>query len=100
VCASCGIAGDGTAKVSLRDRAARVVSVTRDHLTTMPETDVAVAVVDFEGGGRLAAYATDVPPGDVVVGMTMTPTFRRLWSTEGIHNYFWKLRVREDVNGE
>lgn len=91
VCASCGIAGDGTAKVSLRDKEARVVSVTRDHLTTMPESDVAVAVVDFEGGGRLAAYATDVPPGDVVVGMTMTPTFRRLWSTEGIHNYFWKL---------
>jgi 3-hydroxy-3-methylglutaryl CoA synthase/uncharacterized OB-fold protein len=101
VCASCGIAGDGIAKVPLRDKVARVVSVTRDHLTTMPEPDVAVVVVDFDGGGRLAAYATDVPPGDVVVGMPMTTTFRRLWSTEGIHNYFWKLvPVKEAVDGQ
>jgi 3-hydroxy-3-methylglutaryl CoA synthase/uncharacterized OB-fold protein len=100
VCASCGIAGDGSAKVSLRDRAARVVSVTRDHLTTMPEPDVAVVVVDFDGGGRLAGYATDVPPGEVTVGMTVTPTFRRLWSTEGIHNYFWKLVPERHPHGE
>ncbi|GIJ73005.1 OB-fold domain-containing protein [Virgisporangium ochraceum] len=100
VCASCGIAGDGSAKVSLRDRSARVVSVTRDHLTTMPEPDVAVVVVDFDGGGRLAGYATDVPPGDVTVGMPVTPTFRRLWSTEGIHNYFWKLVPERHPHGE
>ncbi|GAA1530249.1 3-oxoacyl-[acyl-carrier-protein] synthase III C-terminal domain-containing protein [Dactylosporangium maewongense] len=92
VCAACGIAGAGEAKVSLRDRTARVVSVTRDHLTTMPEPEVAVVIADVDGGGRLSAYATDVPPGDVTVGMAMTPTFRRLWTTDAIHNYFWKLR--------
>ncbi|GHJ15995.1 zinc ribbon domain-containing protein [Micromonospora sp. AKA38] len=94
VCASCGVDGSGaaTAKVSLRDRTARVVSATRDHLTTMPEPEVAIVVADVDGGGRLSAYATDVPPGDVVVGMPMTPTFRRLWTTDSIHNYFWKLR--------
>ncbi|WP_238010513.1 zinc ribbon domain-containing protein [Dactylosporangium sp. AC04546] len=100
VCASCGIAGEfaeeGNAKVSLRDRTARVVSVTRDHLTTMPESDVAIVVADVDGGGRLTAYATDTPPGEVTVGMALTPTFRRLWSTDGIHNYFWKLRPAKD----
>ncbi|MGY3518694.1 zinc ribbon domain-containing protein [Micromonospora sp. PTRAS2] len=94
VCAACGIAGapDATGKVSLRERTARVVSVTRDHLTTMPEPEVAVVVADVDGGGRLSAYATDVAPADVTVGMAMTPTFRRLWTTDAIHNYFWKLR--------
>ncbi|MEU1755495.1 zinc ribbon domain-containing protein [Micromonospora matsumotoense] len=94
VCASCGIAGSdaATGKVSLRERTARVVSVTRDHLTTMPEPEVVIVVADVDGGGRLSAYATDVAPGDVVVGMPMTPTFRRLWTTDSIHNYFWKLR--------
>ena len=29
----------------------------------------------------------------------MTPTFRRLWTTDAIHNYFWKARpLREDTH--
>ncbi|WJK38669.1 hypothetical protein O7608_19450 [Solwaraspora sp. WMMA2056] len=94
VCASCGTASTGqpTAKVSLRDKVARVVSATRDHLTTMPEPEVVIVVADVDGGGRLTTYATDVAPDDVTVGMPMTPTFRRLWTTDSIHNYFWKLR--------
>ncbi|GAB3834479.1 zinc ribbon domain-containing protein [Dactylosporangium cerinum] len=99
-CAACGIAGAGEAKVSLRDRTARVVSVTRDHLTTMPEPEVAVVIADVDGGGRLSVYATDVPPGDVTVGMPMTPTFRRLWTTDAIHNYFWKLRPAKPMEGQ
>ncbi|MET7422772.1 zinc ribbon domain-containing protein [Dactylosporangium sp. NPDC005555] len=95
-----GIAGAGEAKVSLRDRTARVVSVTRDHLTTMPEPEVAVVIADVDGGGRLSVYATDVPPGDVTVGMAMTPVFRRLWTTDAIHNYFWKLRPAPLTEGQ
>ncbi|RIV40553.1 hydroxymethylglutaryl-CoA synthase [Micromonospora radicis] len=96
VCAACGVVGDGDPKVSLRDRTARVVSMTRDHLTTLPEPEVAIVVADVDGGGRLSAYATDVAPAEVVVGMPMTPTFRRLWTTDSIHNYFWKLRPGKD----
>ncbi|WP_083733440.1 Zn-ribbon domain-containing OB-fold protein [Actinomadura sp. CNU-125] len=102
VCAVCGVPGDPAApgKVSLRDRVATVVSVTRDRLTTMPETDVAVVVADFDdadggGSGRLCAYATDVRSDAVRVGMKMRPVFRRLWTTDAIHNYFWKLRPWE-----
>ncbi|RNL61943.1 hydroxymethylglutaryl-CoA synthase family protein [Nocardioides marmoriginsengisoli] len=94
ICVSCGIptSTDSPSKVSLRDRVATVVSVTTDHLTTMPEASVAIVIADVEGGGRLSAYAADVPAEDVAVGMEMTPTFRRLWTTDAIHNYFWKLR--------
>ncbi|MBS4752165.1 hypothetical protein KG112_05005 [Nocardioides sp. zg-ZUI104] len=96
VCAGCGtLGGDGTAKVSLRDAFATVVSVTEDHLTTMPEASVAVVVADVEGGGRLTGYATDIRPSEVQVGMTVRPTFRRMWTTDGIHNHFWKLRPWE-----
>ncbi|GGM27982.1 MULTISPECIES: hydroxymethylglutaryl-CoA synthase [Micromonospora] len=97
ICAACGATGsDGSGTVSLRDRTARVVSVTRDHLTTMPEPEVAIVVADVDGGGRLSAYATDVVPAEVTVGQPMTPTFRRLWTTDAIHNYFWKLRPTEE----
>ena len=99
ICVSCGIptSAESPSKVSLRDRVAKVVSVTTDHLTTMPEAAVAIVVADVEGGGRLNAYAADVPVDEVVVGMEMTPTFRKLWTTDAIHNYFWKLRPRTTV---
>lgn len=90
-CAACGSL-EGGKPVPLRDADFRVVSVTQDALTTMPEPAVAMVVADVEGGGRLSAYATDCEAGEVAVGMTMVPTFRRLWTTDGIHNYFWKLR--------
>lgn len=99
-CAGCGVvaptAEAGTAAVSLRDKVATVVSVTQDHLTTMPEQVVAIVVADVADGGRLTGYAADVPPAEVEIGMEMVPTFRRLWTTDGIHNYFWKLRPRKD----
>lgn len=91
-CASCGRVSSSSATVSLRDKVATVVSVTQDRLTTMPESQVAIVVADVDGGGRLTGYATDVSAEEVVVGMRLTPSFRRLWSTDGIHNYFWKLR--------
>ncbi|TQM69694.1 3-hydroxy-3-methylglutaryl CoA synthase [Actinomadura hallensis] len=109
-CASCGGVGADEAgsvpmnRVSLRDRVATVVSVTRDRLTTMPDAEVAIVVADVEvegtGGGRLNAYATDVVPEAVTVGMTMRPTFRRLWTTDAIHNYFWKLRPWEATTND
>lgn len=101
-CAGCSAvagadgAGSVAGTVSLREKVATVVSVTRDHLTTMPEKVVAIVVADVDGGGRLTGYATDVPPAEVEIGMEMLPTFRRLWTTDGIHNYFWKLRPRKD----
>jgi hydroxymethylglutaryl-CoA synthase len=93
LCAACGRPADpATPPVSLRERVATLTSVTQDRLTTMPEPPVAMVVADFDGGGRLTAYATDVEADDVSVGMRVTPTFRRLWTTDGIHNYFWKLQ--------
>lgn len=93
-CAACGSL-EGGQTVSLRDRQVSVVSVTQDALTTLPESAVALVIGDVEGGGRLTAYATDVDPRRVAVGDHLRPTFRLMWTTEAIPNYFWKLRPWE-----
>ncbi|CAM3265643.1 DUF35 domain-containing protein [Nocardioides dubius] len=93
-CSGCGSITPGKPEL-LHDAEVRVVSVTQDLLTTMPVPAVAVVIADVDGGGRLSGYATDVDADDVVVGGRMRPTFRRMWTTDGIHNYFWKLRPVE-----
>jgi uncharacterized OB-fold protein len=63
------------------------------------------AVVDFDrvdggGGERLPVELTDVDAADVAVGMRVEMTFRRLFTADGIANYFWKarpVRGEEDV---
>jgi uncharacterized OB-fold protein len=50
------------------------------------------AVVDFDGGGRLPVELTDVSPEEVAIGGRVEMTFRRLSTTDGIHNYFWKAK--------
>ena len=49
-------------------------------------------VIDFDGGGRFQCEMTDVDPGKVAIGERVEMTFRRLYTAEGVHNYFWKAR--------
>ncbi|HEY3483985.1 MAG TPA: OB-fold domain-containing protein [Ilumatobacteraceae bacterium] len=49
-------------------------------------------MVDFDGGGRYQCEVTDVVPDDVRIGTKVEPTFRRLYTAGGIHDYFWKVR--------
>ena len=48
------------------------------------------AVFDFVGGGRYPCELTDVHPDDIRIGQRFEMTFRRLYTADGIHNYFWK----------
>jgi hypothetical protein len=43
---------------------------------------------------------TDVDPASVKVGARVEMTFRRLYSAEGVHNYFWKARPLPDGAGD
>jgi uncharacterized OB-fold protein len=49
-------------------------------------------VVDFDGGGRYTLELTDAGPDEVAIGTRVEMTFRRLYTTGGVHNYFWKAR--------
>ena len=51
-----------------------------------------VAVIDFDGGGRMPMELTDVDADGVAIGDRVEPTFRRISTADGIHNYFWKAR--------
>jgi 3-hydroxy-3-methylglutaryl CoA synthase/uncharacterized OB-fold protein len=69
-----------------------VVTYTIDKLAYSPSPPVVFAVVDFDGGGRLPIELTDVDPSDVAIGSRVEMTFRRMFTADGIHNYFWKAR--------
>ena len=76
----------------MADVPATVATFTVDRLAYSPSPPVVFAVADFEGGGRLPVELTDVRPADVSIGMTVEMTFRRLNTSDGIANYFWKAR--------
>ena len=74
-----------------------IVTYTIDTLSYSLNPPVVFAVVDFDGGGRLPIELTDVDADEVVIGGRVEMTFRKLFTADGIHNYFWKARpVRGD----
>ncbi len=79
--------------VVMADVPGTIAAVTIDRLAYSPSPPVVFAVVDFDGGGRAPLEMTDVSdPGAVQTGDRVEPTFRRLSTADGIHNYFWKVR--------
>jgi len=76
----------------MADTIGTVATYTVDRLVYSPSPPVVFAVVDFDGGGRLPIELTDVDADGVAIGDRVEPTFRRLSTADGIHNYFWKVR--------
>lgn len=84
--------GDATA-VPMAEATGTIAAFTVDRLAYSPSPPVVFAVVDFDGGGRLPVELTDVDIDQVRVGIRVELTFRRLFTADGIHNYFWKARL-------
>jgi hydroxymethylglutaryl-CoA synthase len=76
----------------MADAVGTVATSTVDRLAYSPSPPVVFAVVDFDGGGRLPVELTDVDAVGVGLGDRVEMTFRRLFTAEGVHNYFWKAR--------
>jgi 3-hydroxy-3-methylglutaryl CoA synthase/uncharacterized OB-fold protein len=72
-----------------------VATFTVDRLAFSLSPPVVGVVVDFDGGGRYRCEMTDVDPATVAIGTRVEMTFRRLWTTQGVHNYFWKAKPVE-----
>ena len=85
----------------LADVPATVATFTVDRLAYSLSPPVVAAVVDFDGGGRFRCELTDVDPEAVAIGDRVEMTFRRLFTADGVHNYFWKARpVRAQASEE
>lgn len=85
-------ADTGLTPVEMADVQATVVTFTVDRLVYSVSPPVVFVVVDFDGGGRMPVELTDVSQDEVEIGMRVEMTFRRLYTADGIHNYFWKAR--------
>jgi len=77
-----------------------IVTFTVDRLAYSPSPPVVFAVVDFDGGGRLPVELTDVDERELRIGGRVEMTFRRLFTADGVHNYFWKARPLRVETGE
>ena len=82
------------------DTLGTIVTFTIDRLSYSLSPPVVFAIVDFDGGGRLPVELTDVDAGEVTIGGRVEMTFRRLATSDGIHNYFWKARPLRDESRE
>lgn len=91
VCLKCRSV-DKMTRECFADEPCQVTTFTLDHLAYSLQPPVISSVVDFDSGGRLACELTDAEPGDVKIGNRLEMTFRRLYTGQGVHNYFWKAR--------
>lgn len=91
VCAGCGTT-DRMERIGLAGRQGKVATYTVDRLAFSPAPPIIDAVVDFDGGGRYTLEVTDALPEDVEIGTELELTFRKLYTVDGVHNYFWKVR--------
>jgi hydroxymethylglutaryl-CoA synthase len=90
-CNACGTFDD-MSPIRMSEKPATITHLTIDRLAFTPSPPLVAAAIDFEGGGRLRCQITDMDAESVSVGDHVEMTFRRLLSSGGIHNYFWKAR--------
>jgi hydroxymethylglutaryl-CoA synthase len=76
----------------LADVPGTVATFTIDHLAFSLSPPVVGVIVDFDGGGRYRCEMTDVRASELSIGDRVAMTFRRVWTAQGVHNYFWKAR--------
>ena len=76
----------------MADVPATVATFTVDRLAYSLSPPVVAAILDFDGGGRFQCELTDVDPAAVRIGDRVQMSFRRMYTQDGIHNYFWKAK--------
>ena len=87
-----GGAVDEMDPVARADSEATIATYTIDHLSYSASPPIVFAIVDFDGGGRFPLELTDVDPTTVGIGDKVVMTFRKLYTADGIHDYFWKAK--------
>jgi uncharacterized OB-fold protein len=92
VCRGCG-ATDHMTAAPIAALGGTVSTHTVDRLAHSPSPPVVQAVIDVDGGGRCTLEIADTEPDRLAVGSRVKFTFRRLFTADAIHDYFWKARL-------
>ncbi len=87
-----GDAVDDMTPAPMADVQGTIALITIDRIAYSPSPPTVFAVVDWDGGGRLPVEMTDVDASTLKMGDRVEMTFRRLFTSDEIHNYFWKAR--------
>jgi uncharacterized OB-fold protein len=87
-----GDAQDDMEPAPMADAIGTLATFTIDRIAYSPSPPIVFAVVDFADGGRLPVELTDVEADALAMGQQVEMTFRRLFTADGVHNYFWKAR--------
>jgi 3-hydroxy-3-methylglutaryl CoA synthase len=87
-----GGAVDDMEPAPMSDELGTISAFTIDRIAYSPSPPIVFAVVDFDGGGRSPVELCDVDADAIEMGDRVEMTFRRLYTADGIHNYFWKAR--------
>lgn len=95
VCVNCQVK-DEFEPYKFSDKKATLFSYTIDQLQPTLNPPAVNGVIDFEGGGRMICELTDCELDKVAIGMKLEMTFRKMFYSRGIHNYFWKAKPVSD----
>jgi uncharacterized OB-fold protein len=89
ICSRCH-AKDSSEMVRLSDKKGKIFTFSLDYLVPGIDQPLAITVIDFEGGGRGLFMMTDREIEDVYCEAPVEMSFRKLRSSGGVHNYYWK----------
>jgi uncharacterized OB-fold protein len=91
VCVKCQ-AKDQFEPYKFSDKKGKLFTYAIDRLQPTLNPPGVNGVVDFEGGGRIICELTDCDIDKMKVGIELEMTFRKMFTSRGIHNYFWKAK--------
>jgi len=89
VCSQCHTK-DQWETVRLSDKKGKIFTFSLDYLIPGVDRPLAITIIDFDGGGRGMFMMTDREIEDVKCDAPVEMSFRKLRSSGGVHNYYWK----------
>jgi 3-hydroxy-3-methylglutaryl CoA synthase/uncharacterized OB-fold protein len=95
ICSRCHTRDDFET-VRLSDKKGKIFTFSLDYLVGGVDSPLAITVINFDGGGRGMFMMTDREIEDVKCEAPVEMSFRKLRSSGGVHNYFWKATPPRD----
>lgn len=89
ICTKCH-SKDNWETVRLSDKKGKIFTFSLDYVAPSVDIPLAITIIDFEGGGRGLFMMTDRELEEVKCEAPVEMSFRKLRSSGGVHNYFWK----------